>query len=163
MSSPDGVHLLPGVANSLAALQEQYRLIVVTNQSGIARGFFSEADLHEINARLLATLEDHDVRLDAIYYCPHHPTEGMAQYRLDCDYRKPKSGMISAAVGEFGINVSHSFTIGDSLRDLEAGRQAGTKTILISNSESIGQRPPFVDFSVTSINEAAKIIAASSG
>jgi D-glycero-D-manno-heptose 1,7-bisphosphate phosphatase len=131
ISSPEQIRLLPGVVSALKALEKKIRLIVITNQSGIARGYFSEADLFEINRRLVAMLEDSDVHLDAIYHCPHHPSEGVGEFKVDCECRKPKPGMIVAAAKEFGLDVNECCVVGDSERDVEAGKAVGAKTVLI--------------------------------
>ena len=100
----------------------------------MARGKFTEAQLHEVNDRLVALLADQRVYLDAIYYCPHLPDGDDARYAVDCACRKPKPGMIHAAAAEMGINVQESVMIGDKPSDVEAGRAAGLKTIAIERS-----------------------------
>ena len=105
--------------------------IVTTNQSGVARGYFSESLVKQVHDRLLAWTREGGARLDAIYYCPHHPREGGPPYRADCDCRKPRPGMIRKAAAEHGIDLSRSYVIGDSRVDLEAGSGAGVPGILV--------------------------------
>lgn len=118
----DGFEFMPGVAESLRRLRAHgFRLVLVTNQSGVGRGLMSAEDLAEIHGRMQAELGDD--RLDAIYHCPHHPDDG-------CTCRKPSPEMILRAGKDHEIEVSRSFLIGDSGRDIEMGRAAGCRTIL---------------------------------
>ncbi|MDB5776348.1 MAG: family hydrolase [Herbaspirillum sp.] len=110
-----------------------YRLLVVSNQPGIALGRFDEAALAGAHRRLDRLLEREGVRLDGYYYCPHHPDGPVGAYARSCDCRKPQPGMLLRAAAEHGIDLSASWMIGDILHDIEAGRRAGCKTILIDN------------------------------
>jgi D-glycero-D-manno-heptose 1,7-bisphosphate phosphatase len=105
--------------------------IVTTNQSGVARGYFRESLVHDVHARLRALAEEAGARLDAIYYCPHHPNEGTLPYRAECDCRKPRPGMILRAAREHDIDLGRSYVIGDSAIDLEAGASAGVPGLLV--------------------------------
>lgn len=118
------IEVLPGVA-SLSRLQQRFRLIVATNQSGVARGLFTEDDLLSIHSELVAHLEQAGVVIDAFYYCPHLDTPGIAPYRCSCRCRKPGIGMLAQAATDWLIPLQSSYLIGDSLRDVEAGRAAG--------------------------------------
>jgi D-glycero-D-manno-heptose 1,7-bisphosphate phosphatase len=119
-------HLLPGVPEALRALQAaEYRLVVITNQSGIARGLYSEADYLALTAQMRARLQAAGVTLDAVEYCPHLANSPLERYRLDCDCRKPKPGMLQRAIRALGIDPRLSFLVGDRLSDIEAGRAAG--------------------------------------
>jgi D-glycero-D-manno-heptose 1,7-bisphosphate phosphatase len=102
-----------------------FLLVVVTNQSGIARGLFTEADYHALDAYMRERLSLAGVSLDSVQYCPHLPDAPVAQYRLDCDCRKPRAGMIRAAAGQLHIDLGQSILIGDRKADVEAGRAAG--------------------------------------
>lgn len=116
---------LPGVIEALQAMAKtDYKLIVVTNQSGIGRGYYTEDDLQKLNQWLVAELAKKGVELTAIYHCPHLPDVG-------CDCRKPGVGMLLKAVEEHGINLSKSWLIGDSDSDIAAGREANLKTLKI--------------------------------
>jgi D-glycero-D-manno-heptose 1,7-bisphosphate phosphatase len=102
-----------------------YLLVVITNQSGIGRGLYSEADFHALTAFMRERLADAGVTLDGVQYCPHLPDAEVAQYRLDCECRKPRAGMLLAAAGLLDIDTSQSILVGDRKADVEAGRAAG--------------------------------------
>jgi D-glycero-D-manno-heptose 1,7-bisphosphate phosphatase len=117
--------LLPGVVTALADLQDLgYRLIVVTNQSGIGRGFYTEGDFAALSTQLIDFLAAHDVRLTAIYHCPHHPTDALGGYKKDCDCRKPRPGMVLRGVADWQLEVEACALVGDKPSDMEAGRGA---------------------------------------
>ena len=124
---PARVRLLPGVADTLRRLGEAgYILIVVSNQSGIARGLFTEDELQAAFDHLSALLAREDVKIEAIYWCPHHPAHGGP-----CDCRKPAPGLLNRAIGELQIDPAQSWIVGDTLDDVEAGARAGCRTILV--------------------------------
>ena len=128
----DELEILPKVPEALQLLREQgFKLVVVTNQSAIARGWLSEAALAEIHAALGAKLARSGARLDAIYYCPHHPVEGEGAYRRQCTCRKPDSGMIERAAAELGVDPSASYVIGDQKTDVELAQRIGATAVLI--------------------------------
>ena len=132
IADPSLVNLLPGVGPALKRLAEaDYALVVVTNQSGIARGKLTEATLARIHDELRRQLAEHGVTLDAIYYCPFHPEGTVPPYVKESDLRKPRPGMILQAAADLNLSLKTSWTIGDSPRDTQAGRLAGTRTILI--------------------------------
>jgi D-glycero-D-manno-heptose 1,7-bisphosphate phosphatase len=108
-----------------------FQTVVVTNQSGVARGILSEDLVAEAHDRLRELLGEHGARLDGIYYCPHHPEAGGARYRKACDCRKPLPGMLRRARDEMGIDLPSAYMIGDSMRDVAAGRAVGAFTILV--------------------------------
>ena len=117
---------VPGAVEALRALQGAgYLLVVVTNQSGIARGLYSEADYQALTRHMRERLEAEGIRLDAVEYCPHLPDAPVERYRLECDCRKPKPGMLNHAIRALGIDPGASFLVGDRLSDVEAGRAAG--------------------------------------
>ncbi|MGH8289043.1 MAG: D-glycero-beta-D-manno-heptose 1,7-bisphosphate 7-phosphatase [Steroidobacteraceae bacterium] len=117
---------VPGAIEALRALQTAgYLLVVITNQSGIARGLYSEADYLALTAQIRKRLQAAGVRLDAIEYCPHLADAPVERYRLDCDCRKPKPGMLAKAIKALDIDPQASFLVGDRLSDIEAGRAAG--------------------------------------
>lgn len=105
--------------------------VVTTNQAGVARGYFEESLVHAVHARLRTLLETVGARLDAIYFCPHHPSEGVPPWRADCECRKPRPGMILRAARELDIDLARSCVIGDSVVDIEAGDNAGVPGILV--------------------------------
>jgi len=117
---------VPGAIEALRALQAAgYLLVVITNQSGIARGLYSEADYLALTAQMRERLQAEGVTLDAVEYCPHLANSPLERYRLDCDCRKPKPGMLLRAIRALDIDRRVSFLVGDRLSDLEAGRAAG--------------------------------------
>ena len=124
--------LLPGVADALRALQERFSIIVVTNQSGIARGYLTEDDLTGIHGSLAVLLAAEEVGVDAFYYCPHLAEGTVAAYQVDCTCRKPKPGMLLRASEGFGIDLAGSFLVGDMPRDIQAGDAAGVRSVLLS-------------------------------
>ena len=128
LSDPDRAKLTPRAGEGLKALAGLgMPLIVVTNQSGVARKVTTEDDVAAVNLRVLALVSEEGAHLDGFYYCPHHPEGDEPMYAIDCECRKPKPGMLERAAMERGIDLSRSFMIGDSARDLQAGRSAGTK------------------------------------
>lgn len=131
---PDLIRLADGAFESLRLLQEAgYKLIVVTNQSGIARGFFEEYDLHSVRGRLRELFTSAGVNLTGFYYCPHHPEGSVEKYSVECYCRKPNPGMFFRAALEHDIDLSESWMVGDILHDIEAGNRAGCRTVLVNN------------------------------
>ncbi len=144
VKNPEDVVLLPGVAESLRLLRDKFNFlfIVVSNQSGIARGLLQETDVLQVNARLDSLLkESANISIDRYYWCKHHPDYGDVN---DCDCRKPAPGMLLSAAEEFDIDLSHSFMIGDKISDAEAGYNAGVRSILLVPSDFSGEK----DFSL---------------
>jgi D-glycero-D-manno-heptose 1,7-bisphosphate phosphatase len=136
LSDPDELVLLPGAGAAIAALNRAgYDVVVITNQSGIARGMLDEERLTAIHARLVELLAREGAHVDAIRYCPHHPTEGRPPYRADCDCRKPLPGMIVSAARELSSDLSRSWVVGDSMRDLQAGAALGVPGILVATGK----------------------------
>jgi len=128
--TPEQIELLPGVREGLARLRAAgFVLVVATNQSGIGRGFLDEAAYALQVERLGALLGDAS-KPDAHYFCPHHPTEALGRYRVECDCRKPKPGMFLRAIAELGLDPERSIAIGDAARDAEAARAAGVATVV---------------------------------
>jgi D,D-heptose 1,7-bisphosphate phosphatase len=127
LSAPNEFELLDGTAQALKILKEQgFLLIVITNQSGLARGYFSEETLKEIHDKMTRLLKEEGVNLDDIFYCPHHP-----EFTGECSCRKPKPGMILEAQERYNIDLSHSYMIGDTPSDIKAGINAGCKTVFV--------------------------------
>jgi len=127
---PSQLKLIPGAAEAIVRLRRAgFLVVVVSNQSGIARGYFTLGDLRKIHAKLRAELKARGARLDAIYFCPHHPEAGA---RVDCACRKPKIGMLLEAKKRFKIDFKKSFLVGDASADMGAARKAGVAAILVS-------------------------------
>jgi len=119
-------HWLPGVLDALQRLQQAgYALVVVTNQSGVARGLYTLADVEALHAHMQQELSAHGVMLTEVYACPHHPDGVVGPYRQDCDCRKPRPGMILQALREHGLDPARSVLFGDKASDVQAGRAAG--------------------------------------
>ena len=132
LSDPNKLKLIPGSGEAIRLINEAGLLaIVLTNQSGVARGYFPEAQVGVVNKRLDLLLAQEGAKVDAYYYCPHHPTEGIAPYRMECDCRKPKTGMIEKAVKDMNIDFKASYMVGDKLSDLQMADDAGAKGILV--------------------------------
>jgi D-glycero-D-manno-heptose 1,7-bisphosphate phosphatase len=132
LSRAEDFKLISGAAAGMRELASSgYALVVVTNQSGIARGMFSEERLEEIHARMIELLRAEQVELDRIEYCPHHPDEDDDRYGVDCECRKPKSGLLQQAQQVLDIDLSRSWIVGDSMRDLEAGKRLGVEGVLV--------------------------------
>jgi heptosyltransferase-2 len=123
LSDPEKIQLIPGAIEALRGLQHAgYRLVLVSNQAGVARGLLTEMDVHQVNDRLTTLLAGAGVQLDGIYYCPHHPDYGPSEYRRDCDCRKPKPGMIHRAIRDLELNPHRSVVIGDHVTDAALAR-----------------------------------------
>jgi len=124
--------LLPRSIDAIKMINDAgFLAIVATNQSGVARGYFAEALVGAVHERLLSWVREGGARLDAIYYCPHHPREGPPPFRADCDCRKPRPGMLLRAAREHGIDLTGSYMIGDSRVDMEAAAAAGARPVLV--------------------------------
>ena len=126
------LQLIPGAAEAIRLINESgMKAVAVTNQSGVARGIFTESFVAEIHARLREMLRAEGAFLDGIYYCPHHPTEGRVEYLKICDCRKPAPGMLLRAAAELHLDPARSYMVGDTLKDIEAGGRAGAQGILV--------------------------------
>jgi len=132
----DDFVLLPGAPQAIRLLNESgFKTIVITNQSGVARGYFSEETLSDSHRKMTFDLGEQGARVDAIYYCPHHPDD-------NCQCRKPKPGLLLKAAAHLGITPALSYMIGDNLSDVEAGRSAGCRTIWLTTSSGEQQFVP---------------------
>lgn len=132
LSRPEQVALVPGVAAAIAEVNRAgIPVVMVTNQSAIARGLLTEAGLAEVHERLRALLAREDAHLDAVYYCPHHPDIGEPPYRRACACRKPEPGMLLQAAADLGLDLARSAFIGDHATDVEAGRRAGIGRMML--------------------------------
>ncbi|MEO6891776.1 MAG: HAD family hydrolase [Ktedonobacteraceae bacterium] len=131
-SRPEHLRLYEGLGPELRTLQEAgFRLVVITNQAGIARGYFTEADLQDMHAYLTRELAQFGVQLAGIYYCPHHPEGVIPELSRACDCRKPQPGMLLQAAQDLDLDLHSSWFIGDILDDVEAGNRADCNTILV--------------------------------
>jgi len=126
------LRLLPGAGRAIGLLKDSgFKIVVVTNQSGIARGYFDEEFLNKVHKEIQKRLKKKSAAVDAWYFCPHHPSQGKRPFRRHCVCRKPEIGMIEKAAKDLNIDITGSFMIGDSLRDLETGWNAGMRSILV--------------------------------
>ncbi len=127
LSNPEKFEFIEGSIEALKILKKKgFLLIVITNQAGIARGYYNEQTLAAIHDKMNLLLKEHNVILDDIYFCPHHP-----DFTGPCDCRKPKPGMILKAKEKYTINLDNSYLVGDTLNDIEAGIKANCKTVLV--------------------------------
>jgi D,D-heptose 1,7-bisphosphate phosphatase len=142
----DQIEILDGVPGAIRALRDGgFRTVIVTNQSAVARGWLTEAELKEIHRLLLDRLADQGAMLDAVYFCPHHPSEGVGTYRVACECRKPNSGMIQRAVKELGLAPGRSYVVGDQNVDLELALRVGATPVLVRRN---GEQAVVSDFQV---------------
>ena len=133
---PSELELVPGVGAALARLHAAgWKTVMVTNQSAVARGIITLDQLELIHEHLRVLLAQEGGVLDGIYSCPHHPTEGFAPFRCECECRKPKPGLVLQAARELGLDCKASWMVGDAARDLEAGWAAGTCGILVATGK----------------------------
>lgn len=152
LADPAGVELLPGTGAGMRRMAKLgYRFIVVTNQSGLARGYFDEATLTAMHDRLRELLAAEEVTLDAVYYCPHHDAHG-------CDCRKPLAGMARRAAADFDLDLSDTIVIGDKCADVGLGQAIGATTILVRTGHgmtTIGSGQCRADYTADDLNDAA--------
>lgn len=137
---PEDCRIVPEIIPLLKTAHELgYMTVVVTNQAGIGRGMYTEADFHVLMEHMQAELATHGARLDAIYFSPFHPEHGIGDYKRDTDCRKPSPGMITRAAAEHGLDVSRSVLVGDRCTDIAAGTAAGIPHLfLVGTTESGG-------------------------
>lgn len=132
--NPDLITLSEEVIPGLQLLEaEGYLLIIISNQSGVARGYFPIEALKGVEEKITELLSDHDIKIKDFYFCPHYTEGTVEKYIVDCDCRKPKPGMILRACKDHNIDAINSWMIGDILNDVEAGNRAGCKTVLLDN------------------------------
>jgi len=140
VNHPSRLRLLPRAAEAIRRLNAAgVAAVVVTNQAGIARGYFSESVLHAVNDALRAQLADAGARLDGLYACMHHPTEGEAPYRAECECRKPKPGLLLRAAAELGLDLTRSTMVGDKASDLVPARAVGADAVLVLTGYGRGE------------------------
>jgi len=152
---------LPGVLDACRRIAEAgYLLVVITNQAGIARGYYGVPELEELNTWMTACFAEAGAPLSAIYYCPHHPEGVVAALRQVCDCRKPSPGLLLRAQRDLGVDLQRSFLVGDKLSDIEAGRRAGVgRCFLVTTAASTQGAATRAGGLVTGLPEVADIIA----
>lgn len=140
VNHPSRYRVFPYSAQAVRLLNNAgWLAILVTNQAGVARGYFAEEMIGEVHGLLKAELEKEGAHLDAIYYCTHHPTVGEPPYRLDCDCRKPRPGLIRRAASEFEIDLAGSWMVGDRYSDIEMARNAGVRSAFVLSGYGRGE------------------------
>ena len=157
------LRLIPGAGSAIRRLHDAgLTVVLITNQSGVARGYFTESFVHDTHALLEKMLQKEGAQLDGIYYCPHHPTAGNSRYTMMCDCRKPGTGLINQAARDLDIDIQRSYVVGDKWSDIELGQRAGAHCILVRSgfaADDAGNvRPPQVkdpDFVAHTISDAA--------
>jgi D-glycero-D-manno-heptose 1,7-bisphosphate phosphatase len=163
---PALIRLAAGAAEGLRLLHAAgFELFVVTNQSGVARGYFPESALYTVEGRLRALLADCGVPLRGFYYCPHHPEGTVPAYAVTCDCRKPAPGLLLKAARENDIVLEQSWMVGDILHDVEAGRRAGCRTVLLDNGHETEWQPGparLPHHIAADLNQAARVIVRAS-
>jgi D-glycero-D-manno-heptose 1,7-bisphosphate phosphatase len=158
---------IPGAPEAIRLLREAgFLLVVVTNQSGISRGYYDEAALERLHAFMDEELARLGTKVDAYYFCPHHPQHGIGPYRSDCACRKPLPGMLLAAAADLSIDLAVSFMVGDKLADVEAGLAAGCRPLLVLTGYGTADSaavPAGVPVCADLLAAARTIIASSAG
>lgn len=164
---PEDLVILPGVPEAVKILRDNgFRILVVTNQAGIARGYYTVEHMHRLHRYLNEQLKRDGAWIDAFYYCPHHPEHGIGEYRKVCRCRKPDTGMFEMAEREYEIDKNHSYMIGDKRIDVQAGHNYGIKSILVGTGYGREEREkgrrqgeePFYDFYSETLMGAAEFI-----
>lgn len=167
LGDPEQVRLIQGAASAIASLCGLgYRVIVVTNQGGVARGKYKEADVDAVHDRLAALVTDaaNGARIHGFYFCPYHPKSNLKQYKKDHPDRKPHPGMLLRAAEDHRLDLSQSWMVGDQLRDIQAGAAAKVRTLLVGGRARAGEFDPGEpeaepDFEAANLTEAVRIIA----
>lgn len=142
---------MPGIIDVVRELNKKFLVVVVSNQRGIVRGLMSEKDLEEIHKKMKEKFLEHGAKIDAIYFCPHDIED-------NCSCRKPKPGMLLQVAKDLNIDLKNSYMIGDSISDIEAGKNAGCKAILLNNIDFAEKHKIKPDFLIKNISEIIKII-----
>jgi D,D-heptose 1,7-bisphosphate phosphatase len=160
--NPDLITLSEGVIEGLTLLKEDgYIFVVISNQAGIARGYFTLDKLEHVKEKLDKLLEPHQLKIEGFYFCPHHPAGKVPEYSIACNCRKPEPGMLLKAIEELNIDPEKSWMVGDILNDIEAGNRAGCRTVLVdtgNETEWISGPYRTPDFKTKTFLEAATFI-----
>ena len=166
ISSPSQINFIPGSIEAIKKLNEAgYKVVVITNQAGVARGITTEVMVQTVDKVLHRKILSGGAHLDGIYYCPHHPEHGVYPYKQNCECRKPHTGLIKKATKDHQIDLSQSFMIGDKTSDVEAGKKAGVKTVFVLTGhgakevDELTQKP---DYIAQNLAEAVKWVLSTS-
>ncbi|MGJ8694378.1 MAG: D-glycero-beta-D-manno-heptose 1,7-bisphosphate 7-phosphatase [Thalassotalea sp.] len=144
-----------GCISALQKMQASgYLLFIITNQAGIGRGYYTEEDFHTLNTWMLNTLKKNNIHITEVRFCPHHPTNGIGEYKIDCNCRKPKTGMLKPLIDNYQIDTQKSILIGDKLSDITAGESANISTlILVKSGHKLPEHiPPKVDYVLNNLS-----------
>ncbi len=169
---PEDLQFLPGAAEAMKALKDAgFKLVVITNQAGVARGYYTCEDVEALHRFMNEQLKVLGAEVDAFYYCPHHPVHGIGIYKKECHCRKPGTGMFEMAEKLFEVDKSRSYMIGDKLIDVEAGVNYGVTGILVGTGYGASERQaskdkkemPLYDFYAETLLDAARYIIAGEG
>ncbi len=164
IKDPKDVELIEGAAEAIKELNRTDLLVLmVTNQAGVAKGYFTIQDVDSINAKMEQLIQEGGGYLDDIYICPHHPSEGETNFTCDCDCRKPKPGLLQEAAQEYGLSLDRCWIVGDNKSDIAAGKAAGVKTILVRTGHGADMEKEMADDDapdhvVDDLPQAVKII-----
>ena len=159
LKNPDDIILMPQTIEALKNLKKiGFLLIIVTNQAGVAKGFFTVDDLERVNKRLIKVYETNDITIDDLYFCPHHENGIVEPYNIKCSCRKPDLGMVVKGVEKFGIDINKSFMIGDKDSDILLAKNSGLRSFYIKNSMYEHNENIIPDFYVSDLKEASDII-----
>lgn len=160
LGSPDRVRLVPGSAGAIASLNRAgWPVVIVTNQSGVARGLFGEPEVDAVHKHIAEELRDHGATVDGFYFCPHHPEGEVSAFRIECECRKPKPGMLMKAAIELRLHLASSWLIGDRVTDLEAGAAVGCRTVLVRTGYGATVNPAGLDRDALNLDLVASNLA----
>jgi len=141
LNHPKDIKFIPGSIEAIKALNKAgYKVVVITNQAGVARGLIREDLLQTIDKTIQKFILNGGAQIDGLYYCPHHPEHGVYPYKRECDCRKPNPGMLKKAQKDLDLDLSKSFMVGDKATDIEAGKSAGTKTVLVTTGKGAKEK-----------------------
>lgn len=162
--TPEQIKVFPWVSEAIRRLKELgYRVVIISNQPGIAKGYLSWETFQKIRERMLFEIERDGVKLDGEYYCFHHPEARVAELRVDCDCRKPRPGLLLKAAAELGIDLKNSWMVGDGLVDIRAGKEVRCRTIFIGRlkcdiCQLMRENGALPDFTARNLLEAVELI-----
>ena len=147
--------LVGGITDVIeAAMLEKYKIIIVTNQAGIGRGMYAESDFKELTSHMKLLLESQGCKIDSVYFCPFHPTEGKGRYLKDSFDRKPNPGMFLRAKNDFDLDMGASILIGDKVSDIHAGQSAGVSTNILYDPQFTNELIPYGCKKIKSLKQA---------
>jgi D-glycero-D-manno-heptose 1,7-bisphosphate phosphatase len=154
-------HFIDGVFEACKYFCEQgYLIVIVTNQSGIGRGYYTEEQFHQLNSWMCQEFKRQGVKISQVYFCPHHPKQALPEYLINCTCRKPLPGMLNQAIEAFDIDVSQSVMVGDKISDIQAARAAGVKTAVLVESGQVfdNSTSKLADFVCSSLKNVPNIM-----